>query len=134
MVKLKKIHSCKPTGSMFFEEELKFPRFYSIAIMILWSEFSNQMRCYHLQDIRKLKASSGFLYRIASFESLPAPSCDFLEIGSTLNCWFRIWHFYVKIPTGNKVLLLKQDSACVPYFGNCTLLSNKTLFPVGILS
>ena len=44
---------------MFFEEELKFPRFYSIAIMILWSEFSNQLCSLNLQEIRKLKASSG---------------------------------------------------------------------------
>ena len=84
VVKVKKNHWSKPTGSISIKEELRFPHFYLIAILILWSDFSNQSGTNGQRDSAKVIMSQIFPPIVATFPN-PAGSCsDLGEIGPTL--------------------------------------------------
>ena len=84
MAKVKKNHSFEPTGSMSFKEKRRFPHFYLIAILILWSDFSNQSGTNGQRDSSKVIMSQIFPPIVATFPN-PAGSCsDLGEIGPTL--------------------------------------------------
>ena len=84
VVEIKKNHSFEPTGSMSFKEKRRFPHFYLIAILILWSDFSNQSGTNGQRDSAKVIMSQIFPPIVATFPN-PAGSCsDWGEIGPTL--------------------------------------------------
>ena len=84
VVKVKKNHSFEPTGSMSFKEKRRFPHFYLIAILILWSDFSNQSGTNGQRDSSKVIMSQIFPPIVATFPN-PAGSCsDWGKIGPTL--------------------------------------------------
>ena len=84
VVKVKKNHSFKPTGSISIKEKLKFPLFYLIAIVILWSVFSNRLGANGLRDISKVIMSQTFPSIVATLPNPTGPYCQKREIGPTL--------------------------------------------------
>ena len=81
---LKKNHSFKPTGSNTIKEELRFPLFYLIAIVILWSDFSNRLGANGLRDISKVIMSQTFPPIVATLPNPTGSYCQKREIGPTL--------------------------------------------------
>ena len=84
VVKVKKNHSFKPTGSISIKEELRFPLFYLIAIVILWSDFSNRLGSNGLRDISKVIMSQTFPHIVATLPNPTGSYCQNREIGPTL--------------------------------------------------